>query len=108
MQGAGAGVNHAPDIILRDYDKAGTFVLIDIKTLDAAGPSHVAAHHTNRAIERASPLTSPLPLTHAATSMGIFPLTCASSSWRSARAGLSILRASLSSYFHLELGATDG
>ena len=49
MQGLGGGVNHAPDIILRDFDKAGTFVLIDIKTLDAAGPSHVAAHHTDRA-----------------------------------------------------------
>ena len=48
MQGSGAGVNHAPDIILRDYDKAGTFVLIDIKTLDAAGPKHLAAH-TDRA-----------------------------------------------------------
>ena len=54
MQGAGAGVNHAPDIILRDYDKAGTFVLIDIKTLDAAGPSHLA--------RRCSPHRSSAPL----------------------------------------------
>ena len=49
MQGAGAAVDHAPDIILRDFDKAGTYLLIDIKTLDAAGPSHIAANHTDRA-----------------------------------------------------------
>ena len=48
MQGTGAGVRHAPDIILRDYDRAGTHLLIDIKIFDAAGPSHIAAHHTDR------------------------------------------------------------
>ena len=42
-------ISHAPDIILHDYDRPGSFVLIDIKTLDAAGSAHVAAHHTDRA-----------------------------------------------------------
>ena len=55
--------DHAPDIILRDFDKAGTYVLIDIKTLDAAGPSHVAAHHTDRAR-----LTAHLAIAHSLTS----------------------------------------
>ena len=42
-------ISHAPDIILHDYDGPNSFVLIDIKTLDAAAPSHIAAHHTDRA-----------------------------------------------------------
>jgi hypothetical protein len=41
-------ISHAPDIILHDYDRPGSFVLIDLKTLDAAGSAHVAAHHTDR------------------------------------------------------------
>ena len=41
-------ISHAPDIVLRDYDKPNSYVLLDIKTLDAAGPSHVATHHTDR------------------------------------------------------------
>ena len=45
----GHPISHAPDIILHDYDGPHSFVLIDIKTLDAAAPSHVAAHHTDRA-----------------------------------------------------------
>ena len=45
----GHPISHAPDIILHDYDGPNSFVLIDIKTLDAAAPSHVAAHHTDRA-----------------------------------------------------------
>jgi hypothetical protein len=45
----GNPISHAPDIILHDYDGPNSFVLIDIKTLDAAAPSHVAAHHTDRA-----------------------------------------------------------
>ena len=35
-------ISHAPDIVLRDYDKPNSYVLIDIKTLDAAAPSHIA------------------------------------------------------------------
>ena len=42
-------ISHAPDIIIRDYDGPNSFVLIDIKTLDAAGSAHIGAHHTDRA-----------------------------------------------------------
>ena len=42
-------ISHVPDIILHDYDRPNSFVLIDIKTLDAAGAAHIAAHHTDRA-----------------------------------------------------------
>ena len=42
-------ISHAPDIIIRDYDAPNSFVLIDIKTLDAAGSAHIGAHHTDRA-----------------------------------------------------------
>ena len=42
-------ISHAPDIIIRDYDGPNSFVLIDIKTFDAAGPAHIGAHHTDRA-----------------------------------------------------------
>ena len=45
----GHPISHAPDIILHDYDGPHSFVLIDIKTLDATAPTHVAAHHTDRA-----------------------------------------------------------
>ena len=41
-------ISHAPDIILRDYDRPNSYVLIDIKTLDAAGSTHIATHHTDR------------------------------------------------------------
>jgi hypothetical protein len=41
-------ISHAPDIVLRDYDKPNSYVLIDIKTLDAPGPTHIATHHTDR------------------------------------------------------------
>ena len=42
-------ISHAPDIIIRDYDGPNSFILIDIKTLDAAGSAHIGAHHTDRA-----------------------------------------------------------
>jgi hypothetical protein len=42
-------ISHVPDIILHDYDRPNSFVLIDIKTLDAAGSAHIATHHTDRA-----------------------------------------------------------
>ena len=45
----GHPISHVPDIILHDYDGPNSFVLIDIKTLDAAGSAHIAAHHTDRA-----------------------------------------------------------
>ena len=39
---------HRPDLILTDLDGPGTFTIIDVKTLDAAGPSHIASDHTDR------------------------------------------------------------
>jgi hypothetical protein len=52
-------ISHAPDIVLRDYDKPNSYVLLDIKTLDAAGPSHVATHHTDRSRPPPCPLGPP-------------------------------------------------
>ena len=48
MQGPGAGLRHAPDIVLVDFDGERSYTLIDMKTLDAAGASHVSSHHTDR------------------------------------------------------------
>ena len=59
MQGAGAGACHAPNIIHRDYDKAGTHLLIDIKTLDA-GPTNDTSLLTTPTV-RAFLLTLLLP-----------------------------------------------
>ena len=48
MSGPGLPLYHRPDIVVRGYDGTGTFLLIDCKTLDAAGATHVATHHTDR------------------------------------------------------------
>ena len=41
-------IAHRPDAVVRDFDGAGTWLLIDIKTLDAAGTTHITTHHTDR------------------------------------------------------------
>ena len=48
MQGPGAGLSKVPDIVLENFDGAQSFLLIDVKTLDAAGTTHIAARHTDR------------------------------------------------------------
>ena len=64
MLGAGAGLRHRPDIVLVGFDGPGTFLLLDLKTLDTAGATHIAASHTDRrrlpahiSVERHSTLT---------------------------------------------------
>ena len=47
MAGPGAGLAHRPDIVLRGFDGPHSFTLLDIKTLDAAGVTHVNAQHTD-------------------------------------------------------------
>jgi hypothetical protein len=47
MAGPGAGLTHRPDIVLRGFDGPQSFTLLDIKTLDAAGVTHVNAQHTD-------------------------------------------------------------
>ena len=37
-----------PDIDLENFDGAQSFLLIDVKTLDAAGLTHVLTRHTDR------------------------------------------------------------
>ena len=37
-----------PDIVLENFDGARSYMLIDVKTLDAAGTEHVAHRHTDR------------------------------------------------------------
>ena len=41
----GSGLRHRPDLVLRD--DSGGWVLIDVKTLDPAGATHVASAHTD-------------------------------------------------------------
>ena len=47
MQGPGGGLNHRPDIELRNFDGPRSYTLLDIKTFDAAGATHVASQHTD-------------------------------------------------------------
>ena len=47
MQGPGAGLRKPPDIVLAGFDGPLSYTLIDVKTLDAAGPTHVATDHTD-------------------------------------------------------------
>ena len=44
----GAGLRHRPDIVLVDFDGPQSFVIIDVKTCDPAGATHVADRHTDR------------------------------------------------------------
>ena len=48
MQGPGAGLRRIPDIVLENFDGPNSFLLIDVKTLDVAGPTHLAVRHTDR------------------------------------------------------------
>ena len=48
MQGPGAGLRKVPDIVLENFDGPQSFLLIDVKTLDAAGLTHVLTRHTDR------------------------------------------------------------
>ena len=41
-------IRHRPDIVIRGFDGAGTHLLIDVKTLDAAGATHIRTDHTDR------------------------------------------------------------
>ena len=47
MQGPGAGLRKVPDIVLENFDGPQSFLLIDVKTLDAAGLTHVLTRHTD-------------------------------------------------------------
>ena len=44
----GAGLRKVPDIVLENFDGPQSFLLIDVKTLDAAGLTHVLTRHTDR------------------------------------------------------------
>ena len=48
MAGPGAALRHRPDVVLAGLDGPGTYCLVDVKTLDAAGATHRHAHHTDR------------------------------------------------------------
>ena len=48
MQGPGAGLRKVPDIVfIEDFDGPRSFTLIDVKTFDPAGPSHINTNHTD-------------------------------------------------------------
>ena len=36
-----------PDLVLTGLDGPGTYRIVEVKTLDPTGPTHLAAHHTN-------------------------------------------------------------
>ena len=64
------GLGHQPDLVLLDWDGPGRHLLIDIKTLDVSGPTHVSDHHTDtrrlaahEAIERSAPAAYRDPVT---------------------------------------------
>ena len=48
MQGPGAGLRKVPDIVIESFDGPRSYLLIDVKTFDAAGASHITSHHTDR------------------------------------------------------------
>ena len=48
MAAEGAALRHRPDIVLLNFDGLGKHVLVDVKTIDAAGATHVNDHHTDR------------------------------------------------------------
>ena len=48
MQAEGAALPHIPDLVLEGFDGPGTFTLVEVKTFDPAGPTHIAQHHTDR------------------------------------------------------------
>ena len=37
-----------PDIVLENFDGPRSFTIIDVKTFDPAGPTHIATNHTDR------------------------------------------------------------
>ena len=47
MQGPGAGLRKVPDIVLENFDGPRSFTLIDVKTFDRAGSSHINTNHTD-------------------------------------------------------------
>ena len=48
MQTVGAGLPHRPDLVLEGFDGPRTFTLVEVKTFDPAGPTHIAQRHTAR------------------------------------------------------------
>ena len=41
-------LGHRPDLVLEDVDGPGTYVIVDVKLLDAAGPTWIRTRHTDR------------------------------------------------------------
>ena len=48
MQAEGAGLPHIPDLVLEGFDGPGTFTLLEVKTFDPCGATHMGAQHTDR------------------------------------------------------------
>ena len=47
MQGPGAGLQHSPDLVLTGLDGPGTYRIVEVKTIDVTGPTHIQRHHTD-------------------------------------------------------------
>ena len=48
MAGPGASLLHRPDIVVLGMHGRGTYTIIDVKSFDATGPTHVTSHATDR------------------------------------------------------------
>jgi len=48
MAGPGAGLQHRPDVVVVGMDGPGTYTLIDVKSLDPCGATHISTDHTDR------------------------------------------------------------
>ena len=42
MQAEGAGLPHIPDLVLEVFDGPHTFTLLEVKTFDPCGATHIA------------------------------------------------------------------
>ena len=65
----GQTLDHQPDAVLVDFDGPGSWTLIDVKTQDTGGATHIGTHHTDsrrrsahRAIEQSTPAIYGRPL----------------------------------------------
>jgi len=72
MENQGALLGKRPDIVIMDWDGPGEHLIIDVKTLEVSGATHMNVHHTDTTrlaahawLERTTPATYCNPATKA-------------------------------------------